>query len=227
MEEMDPNLTVEGIEWLLAENVKAGTLALFWCLKSQLLKAKAKAFYRWQQRTQLMKFLSPHKMLRSLRREDGGGDYTEHMVTDTNERSQHKLLLSHRRDLLLRSNSSFPMNINTNSNQIKGSQSGRRSSSVGANQRYPSSTPIPDKYFQGPQTPHSNSLPSYMKPTVAVSSKYSTSRTFDTKVITSITRSNSTKKKAQLSRSISREREFRRKGEIEEGLNNVCSALFR
>ena len=39
---LDSSITMESVQWLLAENLKAGTMALFWCLKSQFLKVKAR-----------------------------------------------------------------------------------------------------------------------------------------------------------------------------------------
>ena len=95
MEGLDPSITMESVHWLLSENVKAGTLALYWCIKTQVNKVKAKAFYRWQQRVMLRKFLSPYRHSVSMgerRQPLNHGDHTEHIVTDTIHRSEQKLM---------------------------------------------------------------------------------------------------------------------------------------
>lgn len=39
------DLTIDSIQWILSQNVRAGTLAMFWCLKSQVFKVKARYKY--------------------------------------------------------------------------------------------------------------------------------------------------------------------------------------
>ena len=97
-EGLDGSITRESVHWLLNENVRAGTVALFWCLKTQVNKIKARAFYKWQQTAYLNKFLSPYRQSIRNGRDAEAAYYSErqphveHIVEDTNARSERKLL---------------------------------------------------------------------------------------------------------------------------------------
>jgi hypothetical protein len=179
------NMTMESVQWLLSENVRAGTMALFFALKTQFNKTKARAFYKWQQYMRLHKFLSPYKHSISMGRDQEIMYYakqphqqTEHIVQDTIARSQKKLMLSLKRDYLRFEKEAKQL-------QLQRTGTGRKSEE---------GLSLRDSFSSHPQNENTK-LPSYMRGTVAVSAKYTTNAVPDHVVVTQITRATSPTKK--------------------------------
>ena len=195
MEGLDPGITMESVNWLLSENVKAGTLALYWCMKTQVNKVQAKAFYRWQQRIMLRKFLSPYRHSVSIgekhrQHTSNHGDHTEHMVTDTIHRSEQKLMCKKPNYLLVVVVGNALIIVSLRRDYLrheKGMRQAFNSGSASKGSR-PTSSSAP--------TSPAKELPSYMRGTTSVTQKYSMSGVTEHQVVRNITRAASPAKEA-------------------------------